>query len=67
MILYMYIAPGQGQTAPGNKILMSGLALPVAIIAKCEEKIFLAQKKLFGENKWRKKSPLKKSAPKNAA
>ena len=31
----------------------AGFALPVAIIAKCEEKIFLAQKKtLFGENKW---------------
>ena len=23
MILYMYIAPGQGQTAPGDKVLMS--------------------------------------------
>ena len=23
MILYMYIAPGQEQTAPGDKILMS--------------------------------------------
>ena len=45
----------------------SGFVLPVAIIAKCEEKIFLAQKNII----WRKqvakkKSPLKKSAPKNA-
>ena len=23
MILYMYIAPGQGQTAPGDKVLIS--------------------------------------------
>ena len=44
----------------------AGFALPVAIIAKCEEKIFLAEKTLFGKNEWRKKSPLKKWAPKNA-
>ena len=38
----------------------TGFALPVAIIAKCEEKIFLAQKTSFGENTWRKNnSPLK--------
>ena len=33
----------------------SGVALPVAIIAKCEEKIFLAQKNIF----WRKQVPKK--------
>ena len=47
--------------------LISGFALSVAIIAKCEEKIFLAQKNII----WRiqvakKNSPLKISAPKNA-
>ena len=34
--------------------LSSGFVLPVALVAKCEEKIFLAQKISFGVNKWRK-------------
>ena len=38
-----------------------GFALPVTIIAKREENIFLAQKKTSGE-----KNSLKKLAPKNA-
>ena len=35
--------------------LVPGFTLPFAIVAKCEEKIFLVQKISFGENKWRKK------------
>ena len=51
----MYIAPGQGQKAPRgqnfdvNRKALSfypGFALPVAIVAKCEEKIFFGTKKL---------------------
>ena len=38
---------------------MSGFALPVAIVAKCEEKIFLAPKKFI----WRKQVA-KKNSPK---
>ena len=42
--------------------LDSGFALPVAIVAKCEGKLFLAQKMSFSKNKWQKNSPPKKSA-----
>ena len=38
-----------------------GFALPVAIVAKCEEKIFLAQKNFIWRNKWRKKILLPKN------
>ena len=37
----------------------AGFALPVAIVAKCEEKMFLAQKISFSENEWQKKILLK--------
>ena len=47
-ISYIYILYYQSN-------IHSGFVLPVAIIAKCEEKIFLAQKTLFGEYKWWKK------------
>ena len=39
------------------KVYYTAFALPVAIVAKCEEKIFLAQKISFGE----KNFPPKKS------
>ena len=49
--------------SPKEKQTKPGFALPIAIVAKCEEKIFLAQKIWFGENKWRKKNyPHKKIA-----
>ena len=41
----------------------AGFALPVAIVAKCEEKIFLAQKKFI----WRKQVAKKNSPPKKSA
>ena len=51
----------------GTKSNMSrhpGFALPVAIVAKCEEKIFLAQKNFIWQKQLAKKnSPPKKSAP----
>ena len=48
-------------------IMLPGLALPVAIIAKCEEKIFLAQKNFIWRKQMAKKnSPLKILAPKIA-
>ena len=46
---------------------MTGFALLVAIIAKCEEKIFLTQKNIIWRKQLaKKKSPLKESAHKNA-
>ena len=44
-----------------GKCILSGFALPVAIIAKCEEKIFLAQKNVI----WRKQMAKKKIYRKN--
>ena len=38
-----------------------GFALPVAIVAKCEEKYFWHKKNSFGENKWRNKILLPKN------
>ena len=38
-----------------SALYLPGFALPVAIVAKCEEKIFLAQKNFIWRNKWRKK------------
>ena len=47
------VLKGFSALAPG---LYTELALPVAIIAKCEEKIFLAQKNVI----WRKQMAKKK-------
>ena len=61
-----YLIPNTRQSRHNHQLaywqiptLKAGVALPIAIVAKCEEKIFLAQKNMI----WRKQVAKKKLSP----